>query len=271
MDNDDIDRIMASLGGAFAVHEASAAIHVEPLARLLQDNPDKAISQIVETYNLALDGAYTDEKEGNMRAFVEGVAGGPCETILWALYNSIGVVYPFLERPQRNKALGETLKILDKRNYMEVNGETSIGHTTGIREPLLLSDIAVVRRLYWPGLHDEDSLWKKHLTFSEFQNENMSSDGMFRKERVRSDFLVAYALLRSDFTSFGEDYAKIANSEFLERTLQGIVAMRFARLTEKNDIEKGLKRLKQLLPVSLHDRIDPLREKADWVDYKLFL
>ncbi len=270
MNENDLKRIMAGIRGAFAAHEAAAAIHVEPLARLIQDDPDKAISQIVATYNNALDDAYHSEEDGKTRAFIEATAGGPAETVPWALYNSIGAVYPFLDRERRNKALGELLKILDLRNYAEVNGSTSIGHTTGIREPLLLSDISIVRELYWPGLHDQEYLWKKHTLFSEFQNENMLANGMFRQDKVRSDFLVAYALLRSDFCSFGEGYAKVAEPDFLDRTLQGIVALRFARVKEEKEIIDGTERLKQLLPSSLYDRIEPLRQKADWVNYSLF-
>lgn len=265
-----LNRLMASIGRAFAVHDASAAIHIEPLARMFLDNPDKAIEQLVCTYNHALDDAYTDEKEGNMRAFIESIAGGPCETIPWALYNSLGAVYPYLERSQKDKAIREILNILDRRNYMEVNGSTSLGHTTGIREPLLLSDIKIVRHLYWPGLHDEEKLWKNKAHFSNIQDEIMDANGIFKKDKVRSDFLVAYALLRKDFTSFGADYASAANPEFLERTLQGIVAIRFAHAESSEEIESGQRRLIELLPKSVHQYIEPMRKRADWIDYKLF-
>jgi len=266
MDDRELKRLMASIQGAFAVHEASASIHVEPLAKLIMDNPARGIDQLVEVYNKALDDAYTDEKEGNNRSFIESIAGGPCETIPWAVYNALGAAYPFLERENKNKALGKILNILDKRNYAEVNGTTSMGHTTGIREPLLLSDIAIVRHLYWPGLHDEERLWKDKHSFSEFQQEVMDEDGMFKKNKVKSDFLVAYALLRKDFTSFGEEYAQASNPDFLERTMQGIVSMRFAH----REKEEGEKRLQELLPESVHHYIEPIRKRADWADHTLF-
>jgi hypothetical protein len=268
----DIKKLTAAIEGAFAVHEASAMIHVEPFAKLLMDNPDEAIEQIGRVYNRALDDAYTDEKEGNVRAFVEAIAGGPCETIPWALYNAIGAVYPFLERPQKDKALGKIFGILDRRNWAEVNGERGAGHTTGIREPLLLSDIAVARDIYWPGLHDQEYLWKGKTSFKELQLEIMTNDGLFRKDKVRSDFLVGYALLRSDFSNFGEDYLRAADPEFLDRTLRGIVALRFAqrRGDYVPDVATGTERLKALLPRSVHDRIEPLRLEGGWVDYKKF-
>jgi hypothetical protein len=270
MNEDRLKRVMNALDGLVAVHEASAMIHVEPLAQLFLDNPNGAIEQIIRAYNNALNDAYTDEKDGNMRRFVEATAGGPCETIPWALYNTVGAVYPFLERSQKNKALAAVLSILDKVNYLEVNGEIGIGHTTGIREPLLLSDIKITRDYYWPGLHDEEKLWRDHSNFFILQQEIMDQDGMFRKDKVRSDFLVAYALLRKDFCSFGEDYANAANPEFLERVLQGIVALRFSRADTSDKVHEGRERLLELLPPSVHHHIEPIRQKADWADYKLF-
>lgn len=269
----EIKKLKAAIEGAFSVHDAAAAIHIEPFAQLILDNPDEAIEMIGKIYNKALDDAYTDEKDGNCRAFIEAIAGGPCETIPWAMYNAIGAVYPFLERPQKNKALGKILNILDSRNYGEVNGARGMGHTPGIREPTLLSDITIARPFYWPGLHDEEYLWKDKIIFSDLQKEIIDDDGIFRKNKVNSDFLVAYALLRSDFSSFGEDYVKVANSDFLDRTLQGIVALRFAKRRKDIDpsVENGTRRLKQLLPSSLHNRIEPIRQKADWADYSLFV
>jgi hypothetical protein len=69
-DESKIKRIMAGIEGAFSVHEASARIHVEPLARLLMDNPDEAIEVITKVYNKALDDAYTDEREGLQDLYV---------------------------------------------------------------------------------------------------------------------------------------------------------------------------------------------------------
>jgi hypothetical protein len=255
----------------FDSHEASAVVHVLPLSQELMDSPDTAIDKIVRIYNTSLDDAYTDEKGVNNRSFVEAVAGGPMETIPWAVYNSVGAAYPYLDREKRDRALGKIISILDLRNYAEVNGGRGYGHTPGIREPLLLSDITIARSFYWPGLHDEDHKWKKYTSFSELQKEMMDKTGMFKPEAVNSDFLVAYAFLRSDTCSWGEDYAKEANPNFLERVLKGIVALRFGRkLLDEQEIDKGRKRLMELLPKRVHGRIEPLRIEADWVDYRKF-
>ncbi len=271
MDEECIEKLKKQVQKAFDTHEAAAFAYVSPLASMLMDNPDKGIDIIVQTYNQALNDAYTNDKGVNNRALVQAECGGPHEAVPWAVYNAVGAVYPYLDRKQKNKALGEIIfRILDTRNYAEVNGERGAGHTTGIREPLLLSDIAIARPLYWPGLHDEERLWKDKACFCDFQVETMDEEGMFYPTRVNSDFIVAYALLRNDFTSFGEEYAEAANPAFLGRVLKGIVAMRFAGAKDQSDIRKGTERLKELLPESVHDKIEPLRLEGGWVDYKEF-
>jgi len=176
------------------------------------------------------------------------------------LYNAIGSVYPLLDRKQRDEVIRAHLNQFDGLNYLAVNSN----HTPNIREPLLLTDITIARPLYWPGLRDENGLWDGKESFAELQGEIMTEDGLFDSTKVKSDFLVAYALMRNDFTSFGEDYVKSANPEFLNRVLKGIVALRFAGRTEDSEIEQGKNRLYELLPESVHGKIEPLRQEADW-------
>lgn len=267
----DINKIANEIIKSFDSHYAAAFVNSETLKQMLMDNPNNAINLIVDAYNQGLNQAYTNEKGENARWFIQAIAGGPFEAVPWAVYNAVGAVYPYLDREQKNKALEKILNILDERNYLEVNGGTGAGHTTGIREPLLLSDICIVRRLYWPGLHDEEYLWK-NKNFSEFKAETISEDGTFKKEKVKSDFLVAYAILRSDITNWGEDYISVANENFLERSLKGIVGLRFPfkDLGKKEDLNNGTKRLKELLPKSLHNRIETIRQEGDWVDFFKF-
>ncbi len=267
------ENLLNDLRKAFDSHYF-AAIDIIPFSEMLKENPEEALGLIGKKYNEALDKAYTDEEGVNNRGYVEALAGGPFEAIPWALYNAVGGVYPYLDRFQRDKALKQVLSILDGRNYAEVNGDRGYpGHTTGIREPLLLSDICICRDLYWPGLKDEKHLWENTASFEELEEKIFDESGNFRREVVRSDFLVSYALLRSDFTSFGEDFAlymNIKNPDFLERTLKGIVGLRFARTETEDQIIDGKKRLEELLPEPVHNRIEPIRQEADWVDYKKF-
>ena len=251
---------------SFDSHYAAAFVNTEPLKQMLMDNPNKAIDLIVDAYEQGLNQAYTNKNGENVRFFIEASAGGPHEAVPWAVYNSVGAVYPYLDRDQKDRALGKILNILDERNYAEVNGTRGTGHTTGIREPLLLSDICIARPLYWPGLYDERNLWEKHNSFYDFQKETIDENGMFKKEKVKSDFLVAYAVLRKDFTYFGDDYVKVVNNSFLERVLNGIVSLRFPQKDKEKleDIKNGRERLMELLPESVHGRIELLRQKEDW-------
>lgn len=176
------------------------------------------------------------------------------------LYNAIGAIYPVLNRQDKDQVVRAHLSQFDKLNYIYVN----INHTPHIREPLLLSDIVLARPIYWPGLKDEEHLWYEKKYFEDIKNEIITSNGLFYPGKVRSDFLVAYALLRSDITDFGEDYAAVANPNFLERVLKGIIAIRFCRSKDKESIEKDKERLYELLPESVHDKIETLRKQRDW-------
>lgn len=180
------------------------------------------------------------------------------------LYNCLGAIYPLLSRGEKTQGLRLVLRQMDGIRYDKV----SLGHTPYIRDPQLLSDIGESRRLYWPGLHDEEKLWKGKKDFKELKEEIIGEDGLFKLDKVTSDFVVAYALLRSDFTNFGEDYVQAAHPGFLKRVLKGIVTLRFAEREDDIKIEKGMKRLQELLPKSLHDQIDPIRKEADWTIIK---
>jgi hypothetical protein len=258
------------LNRAVDTHFASALLHVLPLAERLMDDPDRAIDDIFVIYDRALNDAYRDDDGRNDRALVESIAGGPHEAVPWAVYNAVGTAYPYLEREQRDKALEKILQILDKRNYLEVNGAVARGHTTGIREPLLLADIVLARPPYWPGLFDEQHIWKDKLTFWEIQNEIMDENKMFRPDKVNSDFLVATAFLNPRVTQFGEAYAEAVNPAFLERVLKGNIAIEFGRKKVPEEIEERKRELLEALPETLHDRLDPILEEADWVDYTKF-
>ena len=270
MNEQDKEKFTKKIQRAFDTHDAAALVHIPPLINMFMDNPNQAIDLISETYNKALDDAYTSEDGVNQRAFVQAIAGGPYEAIPWALYNAVGRAYPYLEREQKDRALSEILGILDTRNYIEVNGGRGAGHTTGIREPLLLSDITLARPLYWPGLHDEEHLWRDKDSFYDLQSEIIDEEGMFNPRKVNSDFLVAYAILRNDFTPFGEEYVRVANSNFLNRVLKGIVARRFAFIREEEKVGPGIKRLQELLPESVHEKLEILRQEKDWTDYTKF-
>ena len=171
------------------------------------------------------------------------------------------------------------MSILDRRNYVEVNGERGVGHTTGIREPLLLSDISIARILYWPGIDEGRHLVSKYNNFIDFKEALIDDDGMFyhkgvghdmsSEHGVNSDFVVAFALLENDVCSYGEDYVSVANPRFLGRVVKGIVNFYMAR---RNDEERKteLESFRRILPESVHHMFEPFLEEADWIDYTKF-
>lgn len=266
----DISEIIKSMDRFLLAHEIVELEHIRPFTQQLMDSPDQAIARISQVYNEALNQSYKDTGHERDRAFLESIAGGPYERIPWAIYNAVGSIYPYCTREQRDKALGQLLCIWDGINSGYVNGARSTGHTTGIREPLLQADIEIVREIYWPGLRDQDHMIAKYNSFAELQRGLMDETGLFDPRQVNSDFLTAYRLLRSDLYPESEAYARAAHPQFLERTVQAIVNMRFGRATTEEQIVKGRARLQELLPSFLHGKIDEYRERAEWVDYKKF-
>lgn len=274
---------------------------LDKFSQEIWDNPKKALDNFFISYNQALDKAYTNQETGeNFRCLVEMMTGGPHEAIPSALYNSVGIIYPFLDREMKNYALEKILGILDQQN----NRIIQISHTPYIRDPLLLSDISIARSSYWPGLDEGERLIKKKSIFLDFKSEFIDEKGIFNKENIDSDFIVGYSLLRKDICDWGEEYIKVVNKSFLDRVLKGIVGMRFAHLfsiknlsdeeiegiNEKagnpnfyNSIREKLNknlnteilnrknRLQELLPVSLHSEIEKKFKEQDWADYKLFM
>jgi hypothetical protein len=258
-----------------------AMIYSRELENLIRKSPESGIRKIVETYEQALDDAHDDTEIS--RGYLEALVGGPSEEIPCAIYNAVGSVYPELDREMKDRALEKIFEILDDFRY-DIVQET---HTSGIREPLLVSDISIVSPLYWPGLDEGKHILKKYQNFQDLKKDLIDENGLFfhsslktdtkqlidewipeeKLNFVRSDFVIAYSLLRSDRSNFGEEYTIVADSHFLDRTMQAIVALRFGWL-EPTDIEKGRRRLEEILPRPLHQKIEPLRIRRDWVDPK---
>lgn len=253
-------------------HGMAALEHIVPLLGELMESPREGVRKAVSAYEEALDEAYTREGK-NRRGLIQAVANGPFETIPRALYNTVGVAYPSFKREDKDYALGQLLSIMDKLNYADVNGSRGEGHTPGIREPLLLSDIGITRPLYWPGMRKQERKIGECRDFSEFRDRFMTADGLFKSWEIESDFLMAYSVLRSDFSDFGEEYCEAAEESFLDRTVRGIVALRFAPRSidsvSEEEIEERRERLRFLLPSPLHPQIDEYRD-GQWASWEEF-
>ncbi len=240
-------------------HHLVALTDIEPFVHVLRKDPDRAIGMIFEKYHDSLEKAYGKNE------WITAIAGGPYEAIPIELWNAVGSVYPLLNRNQKNHALRQVLGVLDKENYF-----CSQGQVEGIREPQLVSDICVTRRLYWPGLSEGKSLIEKYNTFSSLKKAVIDESGMFDRDAVSSDFLVAVALLHPEICDFGEDYVLVANPIFLNRTLGAITAKFFAGVTDPQKIEKSYANVKKWTPKSVHDRINAFVERRDWANPKDF-
>lgn len=278
-----VEKVMKELGRICFGYEIAALEHIEPLAQLLLDNPREGIQQIRSSYKKGVDAAY-----GKNLAMVNALCGGPAESLTWPLYNAVGAAYPYMDREQKDDALWQLFAILDKQNTAIITGDRGVGHTTGIREPLLITDISNVRP-YWPGLGEGKWIIKQFENFSDLQSKLIDENGMFKPKSsahaigggpsgVNSDFVVAYALLRKKYSDFGEYYMEVANPAFLERVIKGIITLNFGYIQsekylrhegkEKSEkhIAKRRARLIELLPESIHHKIEPLRQEADWAD-----
>jgi len=237
----------------------------------LRKDPEEGVKQIGSAYYSAVNDAYEDKESGIDAGYALALVGGPSEHVSWPIYNAVGAVYPHLTREQKDGALKSLLNIFDRMNYGIVNGARGVGHTTGIREPLLVADISIANWRYWPGLDEAGPLVQRYETFEKFHEELIDiNNGLFKTDMVSSDFLVAYAALRKDKSRFAERYVEfleVENPAFLDRAMRGMVAIRFGALaTGQENVEKGTSRLKELLPEPLHGRIEPLRLEREWVD-----
>lgn len=234
---------------------------IEKFGALVRCEPDIGIGQLAATFRF-MENQYFKGDD-----FIKNLAGGAPEGITWGLYNAIGSVYPTLNRRQKDNAISQTLAIMDATAYTAVNGFEGVGHTTGIREPLYLGEIASVRRMYWPGLDEGKLIIMRHCgNFKEIKADIMDKDGAFRRDKVHSDFVVAYAFLRKDFSDFGEKFAESFDRDFITRTIVAITKMRISNAKTEKGVSDGLERLRYLLPKSLHRLIDWASGTRDWVD-----
>ena len=249
-----------------AVKQTSATPDaIDRFRALVRNAPALGIGQLSATFRL-MENIHFEYND-----YIRNLAGGAPEGITWGLYNVIGEAYPSLTRGQKDLAISQTLAIMDEQDYSIVNGLEGVGHTTGIREPLYLGEIATARRLYWPGLDEGRLIIKRHNgDFKEIRADLITEEGTFRQDKVHSDFLVAYAFLRTDFSNFGENFVKVFDKAFIDRTVTAIAKMRVSNAKTGEERAKGFDRLRVLLPRSLHDRIEPASEMEDWVDPEQF-
>ena len=176
------------------------------------------------------------------------------------VYDAVGAIYPALPRSFKDDAIVGFLNKFDSIRYDRVQNN----HTSYIREPALVTDICVVRPLYWPGIDEGKHLIGKYSDFGAFKSEVMEPDGLFDPEIVHGDFFVAYALLRDKSTN--SPYAKAAHPEFLKRAVEGIVKWHFSSEDAQAPAGKAeeLKKFKEILPEEAHGLVDEYVGQEVW-------
>jgi hypothetical protein len=181
-----------------------------------------------------------------------------------SIYNAIGSVYRNLSRENKDTALAFVLDTLSRERYDVAQGDFA----SVIDDALLLADIDIAsNHLYLPGVFDgrERILTRKIKDFDVIKEEVLTKEGHICNDKVHSEFILTYGLLRSDYWSHNEAFAKALNPKVLDYTVQGIVWMRFGRADTEGKIERGTKRLEELLPQCVHDKIEPMRKQGGWV------
>ncbi len=182
------------------------------------------------------------------------------------LYNALGTIYPYLTREKKDQAVRAYLNQFDKVNYFY----TQLNHTSKIKEPLALADILAVRWAYFPGLDDEISKISKTPDYPHFESKFMTKEGLFKPNKVESDFLMAYACLRNDTWSFSQQYVKEAHPFFLQRVIQGLTSIYFAGAKTQEDETNMFSELSDILPREAHPSMHLYEAQKDWPKRELF-
>lgn len=138
---------------------------------LVQKDPTKASEQLP---------IYLDKilRAGD-RFFNYPGCGGPHEMVTAPLIDSVGLVYPCLDKPQREKALRSCLKFFDEQNYFLVQNNVAY-----INEPWLVGDIILNRPLYWCGFKELSDRLKPLATWSDWEAAFLDEQGRLDAKSV---------------------------------------------------------------------------------------
>lgn len=272
-----VEHLMRGIDEIFQKQGIAIDVFVGDLERRLKTDPRAAVKTLRSTFYHTLEEAHDKEATGIDRSYANAMTGGPHEGVPRAWMNAVGAVYPLLPRDVRGEALAEIVGVLDHYRWNVVQTL----YMPGVRDPQLVADIGIVRPLYWPGLdHQNQKLLAEFETFEQFRKTAMNAEGLFNPRVVESDAIVGTTILRSDMCKWGEEFVQATHPELTDRLTRGIVTWRFSPRPRReysdqsdcfwSDPAKGTARLKELLPRSLHDRIEPLRLQADWPDVTKF-
>lgn len=181
-------------------------------------------------------------------------------------YNALGTIYPYLTMEQRENAVRAFLGHFDCLRYDRVQ----YNHTSKIMEPIALTDILSARWLYFSGLEDETKQIGEAKKLKKFESIYMTKDGLFKPNKVDSDFLMAYAALRTDTWDYAKEYAREAHQQFLDRVVKGLVNVFFSDAKTEEKVKEKKKDITRILTPEVYPLIDYHLSKKDWINTKLF-
>lgn len=241
-------------------HEENRSIakkYAAELEELFKKDPDAAVRSVNKLRILA----------GN-----EIAEGSEYRIIPITIYNTVGKFYPYLSRENKDLCLTQILDFLDKTDSGmpgwrdEKYGLSYVQrmYTWYIKEPLLLADIALACRDYWPGLHQGEEVIDMYKLEPSNIELLLTKTGTFRQDLIDSDFIVGFSLLRSDCWKHGDVYASKANPKFLDRMVKATCYMILAPARTDEIFAKDVKWLKEHLPKKIHKRIDKYKSEKDW-------
>lgn len=134
--------------------------------------------------------AYIERVLNMGNGFFKGTgAGGPHEFATGPLLDTVGLIYPCLDKDTRRIALKNCLGFLDEQNYF-----LSQRNVEMINEPWLVADIIANRWLYFCGYEEYSRKLKGMSSFDNFEQEFLQ-DGRFK---IKSVFWLSFALAREN-------------------------------------------------------------------------
>lgn len=243
------ERMIGKLVSQCGMMYQQAGVVVDEYLTLMSQNPKEAIRRMPKFIDRVRD-------VNPVRAY-EAMAGGPNQDWTGPLLDTLGIVYPQLEKDTREEGLRQCLNFLDGLNY--VNSQDNVAL---INEPWLASDIVITRPLYWCGYKQYCDLAEQNKSWKDF-SEKMNS--------ARSAFWLAMAVTHPEYASLEvRDKFYKQFPTLMDRTKDAIAAMVAVyggRKAKREGFELAGcidERLAKHDPM-LHDKIRVKIEEKKWV------
>ncbi|MBU1202354.1 MAG: hypothetical protein KJ583_06555 [Nanoarchaeota archaeon] len=214
------EKLLDKLISGFEKLNKNASVIIDEYYRLVLENPLEAVEKL----------PFFIDKVRNVNpnnSFVEAVAGGPNHDWTAPMLDTLGIIYPTLERSVREVGLIKSLSFLDELNYFNAQNNVEL-----ISEPWLVRDIIVSRPMYWCGYKQYCDLLEENKKWSEFSGHIQSA---------KSEFWMALAVTRPKYSSL-EIRANFYKEfpDLIDRTKDAIAAIIYENAKIANEREGKL-------------------------------